>query len=981
MEPLIILLASVLAGLVVIGVPVALVRIVSLQRQITQLRADVARASFDGPAEATKTDAGLEAESGAARSQEPNKARPARPAAAATSEVAPVASTPAASPPVPPRRDDGAPPRAFVFTQSRLEDLAVWVKENWVLAIAAASLAFAGLFMVQYGVENGLLTPFWRVMAALGFGAALVAGGEMLRRRHGDDGAEGDHDMRHLPSALSGAGIIVLFAGVLAARQLYGLIGPGPALAGLCAVAALAIVIGWFYGPALAAIGIVGAGAAPFVVGGSSDAPWLFYYYFLLIAVMALGIDTVKRWAWISVLGVFVGLGGMWLLYIGGAGTLHFVFALLLATLAALSIPVRSLAPDHAGAAFWQMRAKAGGAARLPDFPTRLAGGAVLNAAVAGFLIVMAQAGLAEVWLGFGLLLVLVAALMLWASAAPALQDQAILPAGALLVALCLHGMERGLLVRELLKGITVEPDITMPQTQWIVYAFVALGVLMSLMAFWRMARAGRAESESGEQEALGFALGAAILAPAVFFILEFTWPAARVLGAYPWALVSMALAAMMTLLAERTARSGDAEGQLKLRVALFAIAALTLIAMALFLVLAKTALSLALAVMILLIVLIDRKFDLPALGGFIQIGVAVITYRLVLDPGFFWAVDHDSALEVFVAFAGVIALLGVAWWLYGRVGPEEKSPLRLGGRLAVEAAVWLIALTGVAVALVRVFEDNIASHWGFGLLAVIAGASILVQAHRLPASHWPPMRVVRFALMGLSGLVMLLLLGMQATVASPLVSFLSTDSNLVLGPPLLDSLALAYLPLAVLFAFAAKRYAPDQRVGHLLYSLSGFYAVTYLVLEVRRLVRGRDLSVPGVTDVELYAYTVLILVASVAVLLYAYFRRSAVLRKIAMAGVALTIAKVFLVDMSGLAGLTRVFSFMGLGLSLLGLAWLNRKLDAGWGDGGDDGRGPMPAPDPEPESEPEPGTGPEPEPSDAPERPKARPVRPRRDD
>ena len=35
--------------------------------------------------------------------------------------------------------------------------------------------------------------------------------------------------------------------------------------------------------------------------------------------------------------------------------------------------------------------------------------------------------------------------------------------------------------------------------------------------------------------------------------------------------------------------------------------------------------------------------------------------------------------------------------------------------------------------------------------------------------------------------------------------------------------------------------------------------------------------------------------------------------------------AKVFLLDAAGLTGLTRVVSFLGLGLSLAGLAWLNR--------------------------------------------------------
>jgi len=42
----------------------------------------------------------------------------------------------------------------------------------------------------------------------------------------------------------------------------------------------------------------------------------------------------------------------------------------------------------------------------------------------------------------------------------------------------------------------------------------------------------------------------------------------------------------------------------------------------------------------------------------------------------------------------------------------------------------------------------------------------------------------------------------------------------------------------------------------------------------------------------------------------------------------------VLLIDMAGLAGLMRVASFLGLGLSLAGLAWINRRMTEQWGDG-----------------------------------------------
>ena len=88
---------------------------------------------------------------------------------------------------------------------------------------------------------------------------------------------------------------------------------------------------------------------------------------------------------------------------------------------------------------------------------------------------------------------------------------------------------------------------------------------------------------------------------------------------------------------------------------------------------------------------------------------------------------------------------------------------------------------------------------------------------------------------------------------------------------------------------------------------------------------RGDDLGVPGTSQPELYSYTVALLILGAVLLWQAIARHSVPLRRIGMGVIALTVAKVFLIDASGLSGLTRVFSFLALGLSLAGLAWLNR--------------------------------------------------------
>ncbi|WP_457646605.1 DUF2339 domain-containing protein, partial [Profundibacter sp.] len=65
-----------------------------------------------------------------------------------------------------------AQPRAFVFNRDKTAALLDWLQANWFLAVAALSMALAGVFFVQYGIENGYLTPFWRVMGALALGVA-----------------------------------------------------------------------------------------------------------------------------------------------------------------------------------------------------------------------------------------------------------------------------------------------------------------------------------------------------------------------------------------------------------------------------------------------------------------------------------------------------------------------------------------------------------------------------------------------------------------------------------------------------------------------------------------------------------------------------------------------------------------------------------------------------------------------------------------
>jgi hypothetical protein len=322
--------------------------------------------------------------------------------------------------PEPPPPEAPAPERRVILTADTGARLTRFLRDNWVYVVSALSLALAGVFLVQYGIDRGLLPPAMRVAAGIALGLALIGAGEYLRRRFGD---APDGTVAFLPATFSGAGIVSIFAAVLAARQMYGLIGPEAALAGLVATALLAVVLGWFNGSFLVAVGILGAFAAPFVVGGGGTAPDWLYLYFALVTAMGLAVDTVRRWAWVSVLALAAGFAGGALTDLAGASAEGWIGLMVALPLLATILPERGLVPRQAGPCTAQTR----GRGRLPPFPVRLVVGTLALSSVA---LTMQTQGLAgPALMAYGALTLLALAYLLWADQAEGLADVAALPA------------------------------------------------------------------------------------------------------------------------------------------------------------------------------------------------------------------------------------------------------------------------------------------------------------------------------------------------------------------------------------------------------------------------------------------------------------------------------------------------------------------------------------------------------------------------
>ena len=638
----------------------------------------------------------------------------------------------------------------------------------------------------------------------------------------------------------------------------------------------------------------------------------MFYYYFALILVAGMLVDAIKRWAWVSALTLIFTIGGAWAIYGMGARADHFLAFLLIMAVASAAIPPLRFWPVHGGQmvslSLFRM-----GKADWPQFPTRIAFGG-FAAAVAATLSVATNTGVAgEVWLAFIVMLVLLGMAVIWFKDAPALRDLVALPPLVYLFTLFAQGQGYGgSLYRLFASGSKRLPETSPP---WDVTWLVGIALVGSALIFWR----GMREKEYR----LVWSGGAALFAPLVVATLDIWWQPVPVLGQALWAWHGMVVAIVMVLFALRCAKADSDDRR---RVAIFALAAMTMITFALVVMLSSVALTLAITVMVLLAALIDRQLNLRLLSVFVQVGGVVVGYRLVVDPGAIWAYDAPQG-EVLLGYGGAILLFAAAWYLL-------QARKRMAAIVVMESAVFTLIGVFASVELLRRF-DNVSDAnpliAAFGLIWLISAAN---QLYRLKIGGW--MRWVRLGLAAVFGLIGLAALGANLTFANPLLE----GSENVNGPFVFDSLMLAYLLPALLFAFVALRFDHLFRWFRILSGVAaGALAALYMGLEIRRFWQGdKIVSYQGTTDGELYSYTIAMLLISVGLLFYAFGKRSDLIRKAAMVGIGLTIAKVFLIDMSGLTGLTRVASFLGLGLSLSGLAWVNRRMTLQWDKGKDEG-------------------------------------------
>jgi uncharacterized membrane protein len=162
---------------------------------------------------------------------------------------------------------------------------------------------FVGLaFLAKFAIDNAMLPPELRLAAIAAAGIGLFVFGWKLRARQPDRLA--------YSLTLQGAGVGVLYLTVFAAFRLYHFLPAGAAFGVLALVCAFSTAIALLQNAMpMAFIGFAGAFAAPILLStGQGDHVGLFSYYLMLGAAIA-AVAWVKAWRALNLLGFFATFG------------------------------------------------------------------------------------------------------------------------------------------------------------------------------------------------------------------------------------------------------------------------------------------------------------------------------------------------------------------------------------------------------------------------------------------------------------------------------------------------------------------------------------------------------------------------------------------------------------------------------------------------------------------------------------------------
>jgi uncharacterized membrane protein len=766
---------------------------------------------------------------------------------------------------------------------------------RWLIWVGAIAIALAGVFLVKYAVDSELLTPAMRVALGLLLGLSLAAAGEVLRRKPLQRAIAAVRP-NHVPPALTASGLFIAFASLYAGYALYNLIAPLVAFGGLALIALLAIGLSLLQGRFVALMGLLGAFVTPALISTNDPSAWTLFGYLLVVEFACVALSRYQRWAWFA-LATLAGTAVWPLLWMLGAWK------------AGDALPIGIYLLASAGAFFFLMRSKSpeeDGRTWLEDFQRwDLADRAVAIAGVTVALLLFILAAQADYDVVSLSLFGGMTLLYMFAGRREGMFD-VLAAVAAVFAVLIVATMPVPQTVS--LPAAFVRAPLIPHELDYFVRTAVAFGAIFGIGGFVSLWRAPRPAVWAG----------VSAFVPVLVFLTAY-WRIVDFGVDLQWAAVAAALAAVSLFAAERTARHRTLQG-LDVSLGFYAAAVVAFLSLAAAMSLREAWLTVALSLELPALAAIGLRIPARAIRVLAGIVAAAVVARLALNYNVLFYPRGDAGLWVLYGYGiPAIACFTAANWFRKTADDVLVTGLQAAG---LAFAVLLISLE------IRLFIAGSLAAQSYTLLEAsvqtIAWLAIGTGLARRDARSQS--LVARFGSRILLGAAAAQIVLVQLLAADPLVTNESIGRVM-----LIDTLALAYLApamFAFFFAASTRNADPMFQWQRPIAAVSAIVLLLiYVSFEVRHAYHGPILSTPEQGDAELYTYSAAWLIYGVVLLGAGIRTGEPMLRYAGLAILMLTSVKVFLIDMGDLAGLYRVASFLGLGLSLVGIGYLYQRF------------------------------------------------------
>ncbi len=754
--------------------------------------------------------------------------------------------------------------------------------------IGGVALALAGFYLVKYSIDNNLLSPSVRIFFGMLLGSGLIVAARWIREK-----GHIANEVR-IAQSLSGAGIATLYVSIFAASNLYHLIPDIAGLIGMGAVTAIAVTLSLRHGAPVALLGMVGGFLTPALLsyGHHIPTPILFIYLYAIFAGL-MAVIKQKRW-WVlslpSILGVFC-----WVIYwIAERFTPNDTIWVGLFLLAVSITIVAGSRQDFENSSAGEEKNKSN----------------ILNyIGLSGAIFLM---GALTSKAGFGF--------MEW----------------SLFAFLSLGGVVMAYF-KDRLYGFV--PWVTMAMSvvmmlDWrpveindflaVIGVFGAMYIGLGYMLVWRAMRPSRWAGLAGAT-AVGY-----------YMMSYYRFDQMRIdMTDHLWGIVALIAAGFFVHIAHKAYRYFDEqyEGRQNL-LGVCALFATVFISIALTIELEREFLSVAVAAEILAISWIASRVNVADLRkiaillfvafGFLLVPQILLLFQLTAYSLFEAKLTLQNSVPIVdwpVFQLGIPAamFIGASYYLRMRSDGKFVRALEL-------ACLGLVAVMGyyvnrhifntadeVMFKTAGFFERNVMTNilYVFALCCFYFG-----RKYQRIAISW--------GAMGLCFVALFRIIYFDLLQYNPFY-----EVGNLRGIVIANELVLPFL-LPVLWSYvAAKEFKflkmPQQK--NILNGIMLLFVFLWLSLNVRFAYHGNSIPVVETSSAEIYTYSVVWLVLGISLLVAGVWKRDKMIRFASLAVMILTVGKVFLYDASELEGLLRVFSFFGLGVSLIGLSYFYTRF------------------------------------------------------